>query len=578
MDLFKVSDFYLNRIASSRTKISRDAEPKTKIKALLLDKHTTGTISMCTTQTELLEQELYLIDTLENQNRDVMRHMRCLVYAKPTDETIELLATELQNPKYSEYQIFFNNMVTKTQLERLAECDDLELVHKVEEIFQDYQILNENLFSLDLPPSKLFTNHLIWEPVGLQETARGLTSLLLSLKLKPLIRYEAGSRLASKLAHEVLQTIHQNERTLFDFPPLDSPPLLFIIDRHHDALTPLLQPWTYQSMTNEYLGIKRNIVDLSKVPEIDPSMKQVVLSAKQDNFFHETMFLNFGELGDKVKQYVSSYKDKTKSNSQINTIEDIKQFIGKYPEFRRLSGDVSKHMAIVGELDRQLQDKHIWEISELEQNISAHATDYQNYKDLLNLILDPKIDSYYKLKLACVFSLKNSGSAQFAEISRALSLQVSPEEVNFFHHFNSIFQTRTQQSATGRDRDDLISELAKKFNQKGQHKADNVFMQHVPELFALLNDLSKNKVSEDKYPFLENSPRKFPPQDVIIFFAGGVTFEEARVLHQFNKTMSEENDGKIRAVLGGTSILGTRDFMDYCKTSGKKETELSDLL
>ncbi|SCU99230.1 LANO_0F01200g1_1 [Lachancea nothofagi CBS 11611] len=578
MNLFKVADFYIGRIANSQSKSSRNEAHETRIKALLLDKHTTGPISMCTTQTELLEHEIYLIDTLENENRDVMRHLKCLVYAKPTDESIELLVKELANPKYGEYQIFFNNTVTKTQLERLAECDDLELVSKVEEVFQDYQILNEDLFSLDLPPAELFSNQLIWEPSGLQKTSQSLVSLLLSLKLKPQVRFEAGSRLTSKLAQEVVHIIDQNERTLFDFPPMDAPPLLLILDRHRDALTPMLQPWTYQSMINEYMGIKRNVVDLSKVPEVDSSMEQVVLSAKQDPFFHDTMYLNFGELGDKVKQYVSSYKNKTKSNSQINTIEDIKQFIGKFPEFRKLSGNVSKHMAIVGELDRQLQLQHIWEISELEQNISTHAGDSQNYEDLQKLLSDPKVDNYYKLKLACIYSLKIGENTHTAEISKALATQLSPEEVNFFHHFNNIFQIRTRQSTAGREREDLISELAKKFNQKGHHKTDNVFMQHVPELFAFLNGLSKNKISDEKYPYVKNPVSRSPPQDVIIFFVGGATYEEARVLHQFNETMVAENSGKMRVILGGTSMMNTHEFMNYCRGSGQKTTELSDLL
>ncbi|SCU81120.1 LAFA_0C02850g1_1 [Lachancea sp. 'fantastica'] len=578
MNLFSAADVYIDRITNSSSRGSRNAVSETRIRALLLDKHTTGTISMCTTQTALLEREIYLIDTLENENRDVMRHMRCLVYAKPTDETIELVAKELSNPKYGEYQLFFNNSLTKAQLERLAESDELEVVNKVEEIFQDYQILNQDLFSLDLPSPELFSNQLIWDPSGLQKACRGLTSLLLSLKLKPQIRFQGGSRLASKLAQEVQHTVQQNQKTLFDFPQIDAPPLLLILDRHRDPLTALLQPWTYQSMINEYLGIKRNVVDLSNSPEVDSSMQQVVLSSRQDHFFSDTMYLNFGELGDKVKHYVSSYKEKTNTNSQINTIEDIKQFIGKYPEFRKLSGNVSKHMAIVGELDRQLQEKHIWEVSELEQNISSDPGDSQNYEELIKVISNPSVDNYYKLKLACIYSLKNSGAARTSEISKALALQMSAEEVNFLHHFNSLFQTRTNSSPSGREREDLISELAKKFNQKGHPKADNVFMQHVPDLFAFLNDLSRNKISDDKFPFLETPASRSPAQDVVIFFVGGATFEEARIVHEFNKTIKDENDGKIRVILGGTSIVNTHEFMKYCSGSGRKSTDVSDLL
>ncbi|SCW00501.1 LAFE_0C05578g1_1 [Lachancea fermentati] len=577
MNLFEVANFYIDRIVNSSPKNSLNVVDQSRVKAMLLDKNTIGTISMCTTQSELLEHEIYLVDTIENQQRDVMRHLKCLVYVKPTDETIGLLVQELQNPKYGEYQIFFNNTVTKSQLERLAECDDLEVVNKVEEIFQDYQILNEDLFSLDMAASRLFSNHLVWDPHGLEDVTHGLVSLLLSLKVKPVIRYEAASRLSAKLGKEILYEIDKNEKILFDFPPVDSPPQLFILDRKNDPLTPLLQPWTYQSMINEYIGIKRNVVDLSKVPDLDPTLKQVVLSSKQDAFFHDTMYLNFGELGDKVKQYVSNYKNKTNSNSQINTIEDIKRFIEKFPEFKKLSGNVSKHMAIVGELDRQLQMKRIWDISEVEQNISVHADDSQDHQDLLKIMADPQIDSFYKMKLACINSLRSNNSTRISEIANALKQAVSPEDFNFYHQFNSLFNNGANRKAAGNEKEDLISELTKKFNHKGAHKADNVYMQHEPALSILLSEISRNKVSEEKYPSLGNANIRNAPQDVIIFFVGGVTFEEARVVHQFNEVFRKDGR-RIRVVLGGTTVVSTSDYIKSCQDSGRQNTELNDLL
>lgn len=174
--------------------------------------------------------------------------------------------------------------------------------------------------------------------------------------------------------------------------------------------------------------------------------------------------------------------------------------------------------------------------------------------------------------------MRNGSGPRTNEIINILAAHVSPEEVNAFHQFNSTFQTRTRSPTNGKDKEDLISELARKFNQKGQHKADNVFMQHVPDLFATLNDLSKNKLSEEKYPYLEKPSARAYAQDVIVFFVGGTTFEEARVLHEFNRTMVGESDGRMRAILGGTDILSTRGFMDACRGNGHKNTELSDLL
>ena len=54
------------------------------------------------------------------------------------------------------------------------------------------------------------------------------------------------------------------------------------------------------------------------------------------------------------------------------------RFIEDYPEFRKLGGNVSKHVALVGELSRLVNARKLLELSELEQSLASnesHATD-----------------------------------------------------------------------------------------------------------------------------------------------------------------------------------------------------------
>lgn len=118
MNLFDVGHFYIDRMVNSKSKGGvADITERSRIKALLLDKNTKSTISMCATQSELLHNEIFLIDTLENENRDPERHLRCIVYVKPTNDSIEFLSRELRDPKYGDYHIYFSNSVSKAQLE-----------------------------------------------------------------------------------------------------------------------------------------------------------------------------------------------------------------------------------------------------------------------------------------------------------------------------------------------------------------------------------------------------------------------------------------------------------------------------
>lgn len=78
--------------------------------------------------------------------------------------------------------------------------------------------------------------------------------------------------LAKKLATEVRYQMTQEDQ-IFDFRRVDTPPILLIIDRRDDPVTPLLTQWTYQAMVHELLGIRSGRVDLSEVPDIREEMK-----------------------------------------------------------------------------------------------------------------------------------------------------------------------------------------------------------------------------------------------------------------------------------------------------------------
>src|SRR5579862_1823661 len=153
-----------------------------------------------------LDDESTYISRLENPNRERMRHLKCIAFLRPTSSTIQLLVNELREPKYGEYSIYFSNIVKKSSLERMAEADDHEVVKSVQEFYADYLAITKDLFSLSYgrEVSSIYgIERDTWSPEGLEKAVEGVLSLLLSLKKKPLIRYEKNSAMAKKLGTEV---------------------------------------------------------------------------------------------------------------------------------------------------------------------------------------------------------------------------------------------------------------------------------------------------------------------------------------------------------------------------------------
>lgn len=198
----------------------------------------------------------------------------------------------------------------------LAECDELESVRELKEVYADYICVNTNLFSFNIPIS---LNRLTWLPESFVRSVEGLTSVLLSLKLNPVIRYRAGSIPAQALAKQMYEQTTK-ESSLFDFRNPENgtaPPLLLILDRRDDPVTPLLHQWTYQAMVHELLTIKNNRVDLSAIPTVPKDFKEVVLSGDQDDFYAKNMNANFGEIGATIKNLMEEFQRKAKDQKKV---------------------------------------------------------------------------------------------------------------------------------------------------------------------------------------------------------------------------------------------------------------------
>jgi vacuolar protein sorting-associated protein 45 len=105
-----------------------------------------------------------------------------------------------------------------------------------------------------------------------------------------------------------------------------------------------------------------------------------VLQQDTDPFFAKNMYLNFGDLGQNAKEYVEQYASKRQGNQEMNSIADMKRFIEDYPEFRKLSSNVTKHITLVGELSRRVGSDNLLDVSEIEQSIACNDNHGQDLK------------------------------------------------------------------------------------------------------------------------------------------------------------------------------------------------------
>lgn len=565
MDVVKAVETYITKLVSTPS----------AMKVLLLDTHTTPIVSLASTQSTLLSHQVYLTDRIDNRKRDRMSHMKCVCFLQPSEDSLEALSAELREPKYGEYYLYFSSMLSKSAIERLADVDEFEVVREVQEYFADYAPLLPCLFSLNhIPTSEkpLYgSSPNVWDPFALERSVQGITAVLLSLKKKPVIRYEKTSGMAKKLASEVQHRI-QAEATLFDFRLTQVAPLLLILDRRNDPVTPLLSQWTYQAMVHELLGIHNGRVNLSMVPDIRPELSEITLTTTTDPFFQAHYLATFGDLGTSLKNYVQSYQSHSlaQSPSSINSIFDMKRFVEDYPEFRKLGGNVSKHVALVGELSRLVDRDRLLDVGEVEQGLATSSgSDFKNVQAIVN---NPVVPAWNKLRVVILYALryqKTQTSNIAALINLLLSNGVSREEARLVYVFLNVAGSDQRQ-------DDLFSTeslLAKgRSALKGLKGVENVYTQHTPHLSQTLENLFKGRLKDTTHPFLDGTGTNMGlqrPQDIIIFMIGGTTYEEARTVALLNQEAGNSLTGT-RILLGGTCVHNSSSYVEMIRAAAEK--------
>lgn len=523
------------------------------MKVLLMDKETTSIVSMVYAQSEILQKEVYLFEKIDSAGRETMKHLKCICFLRPTKENVEMLAQELRMSKYGLYYIYFSNVISKQDVKTLAEADDQEVVREVQEFFGDYIAVNPHLFTLNIIGCY---KGITWESRALKRSTEGLASVLLSLKKCPMIRYQNSSEMARKLAECLKQTVDRDS-PLFEFRRSDVTPILLILDRKADAATPMLNQWTYQAMVHELLGINNNRVSLGDAPGVSKDLREVVLSAEHDEFYANNMYLNFGEIGNNIKELMEEFQKKSQSQAKVESIADMKAFIENYPQFKKMSGTVSKHVSLVGELSRLVGQHLLLEVSETEQELVCkgdHSASLQKIKELLH---NSKVTTDDKLRLVMLYALRyethsNKDLAGLVETLRKQHLSESQRQL-----VSSVLSFGGKDSR-GSDLFGSTDPVAftKKFF-KDLKGIENVYTQHKPLLHTILDQLLKGKLREAAYPYLGTGQLKDRPQDIIMFIIGGTTYEEALCVHQFNKSSPG-----VRIILGGTHV---HNFKSFCQ-------------
>lgn len=389
----------------------------------------------------------------------------------------------------------------------------------------------------------------------------GIYSASLQLGEIPVIRYLANSSLCRNIAFAV-------ERKLLDSHLIDLVSgelvssrleisedkrneniILLIFDRREDPVTPLLTQWTYHAMIHELLEIKQNIISLSNRKFSNKEKEEFVLSEQYDDFFRNHKYDNFGDIGFSIRDLVNNHHESTKVNQRLETTEDISRFVKMYPEFKKEYNNIYKHVSILDELSKIVQERDLMRISALEQDLTVCDNLDEHSKQVGNILSDARISQFDKLRLALLYSLKyEKEEIQINNFKYNLGGQA-----NYIDKFLEVFGENFRSGDLFLNK--TLLNIAKNTINKSNN--NNIYIQHKTLLYSVLENLVKGKLKNNKFPSTfddYNFSKK--PLKIMVFVVGGVTLEESRDANIIRNLYD------VDVVLGGTNLLNSKLFLN----------------
>ncbi|CRG98687.1 vacuolar protein sorting-associated protein 45, putative [Plasmodium relictum] len=329
---------------------------------------------------------------------------------------------------------------------------------------------------------------------------------------------------------------------------------LIIIDRREDPITPLLTQWTYQAMLHELIGIENNKINL----ENNNEDAKIVMSCNYDDFYNEHLFDNFGDLGKAVKNYVDIYQEETSKKSNLESIDDIQKFIEIYPNYKKLSGNVTKHVNILHKFSEIVDKRQLFYISELEQSIAIYNKKTEHFKQVLDTIKNYAYTNYDILRLSLLYSLKYEDEENIKILKNELTKRnIDKDQILLIDALLLYSNEETRNNQLFKEQTFL--NFAKTTITRTIKGTSNVFTLHKSYIYYLIDDLIKLKLNNQIYTstnFLnieQNQNKK--PNSIIVFFIGGATYEEYKDIQYLSKKYN------ITILLGSTQIHNSQSFL-----------------
>src|SRR5271155_3971098 len=84
----------------------------------------------------------------------------------------------------------------------------------------------------------------------------------------------------------------------------------------------------------------------------------------------------------------------------------MQRFVDAFPEFKQLSGNVSKHVTLMHVLSDTVKNRQLLRVSEIEQDLACSQDHAKAIREIFPLLEDQRIHFDDKLRIVALYALR----------------------------------------------------------------------------------------------------------------------------------------------------------------------------
>lgn len=394
---------------------------------------------------------------LLHSDREAIPDVPAVYFVSPTKENLARIAQDCGKRLYSRCHLNFVTKLDRSLMEEFAklvvQTGSLDVVSSVHDQYLDYVCLEKHLFSLHKLNSYVTYNGSSATEQAVEgamtEIAYGLFSVVATLGQIPVIRCPKGG--APEMVARKLNKMIADHPTLLRNKGGHTRPLLVVLDRNADLLTPFQHTSTYQALIDDVLTHKANRVEFvitqdaeSKRPKKIP--KKFDLDPDEDPFYSAHKFQPFPEAiesnGNELQE-VTAREQEIRSKAvgggdsvpdpMANAATDLATAVDSLPALLEQKKQLEMHTSILQAVMNEIAARDVPQFFELESSLATGG--YKNNldqakKDVIELVGDPsKGNADDKIRLVMCFCLATPAkSADIDEVAQAMQQGVESME------------------------------------------------------------------------------------------------------------------------------------------------------